>query len=103
MFPGEMVILMAIAGSGDSGKRLLSRPMDIASDYIRYLYNSLLKRGYITNNGSEGYQLTTKGRQTLFEFLRANKTRVWDTMKTLQQLDIEISQDKLQKEVIKTE
>ena len=100
MFPSEMVILMAIAGSRDSGKRLLSRPMDVAGDYINYLYNSLVTRGYIRANSSEGYQLTPKGRQALFDFLRSNKTRVSDTMKTLQQLDIKISQDKLQKEVI---
>lgn len=101
MFPSEMVILMAIAGSGDAGKRLLSRPMDVAGDYIGYLYSSLVKRGYITGNGTKGYQLTTKGRQVLSEFLRANKTRFGDILETLQQLDIEIIQDKLQKEVIR--
>lgn len=103
MFPSEMVILMAIAGDGDSGKTLLMRPMDVISEYIGYLYDSLVKRGYIKGNGSRGYQLTSKGRETLFEFLHGNKTRVKGTLNMLQQLGIEISQgiDKLEKEVIK--
>jgi len=103
MFPSEMVILMAIAGDGDSGKTLLMRPMDVISEYIGYLYDSLVKRGYIKGNGSRGYQLTSKGMETLVEFLHGNKTRVKDTLNMLQQLGIAISQgiDKLEKEVIK--
>jgi len=103
MFPSEMVILMAIAGDGDSGKTLLMRPMDVISEYIGYLYDSLVKRGYIKGNGSRGYRLTSKGMETLVEFLHGNKTRVKGTLNMLQQLGIEISQgiDKLGKEVIK--
>jgi len=43
-----------------------------------------------------------KGRETLVEFLHQNRTRVKDTIKTLQQLGIEISQDidKLGKEAM---
>ena len=102
MFPSEMVILMAIAGSGDFGKKLLSRPMDVTGEYIGYLYDSLVRRGYLVGNSSRGYQLTSKGRQALFEFLRGNKSRVTDTVRTIQQLGIKISQDidKLEKEAI---
>jgi len=105
MFPSEMVILMAIVGAGDSGKTPLMRPTDVISEYIGYLYDSLVKRGYIKGNGSRGYQLTSKGVEALFEFLRGNKTRVKDILNMLQQLGIEISQeiDKLGKEVIKVE
>lgn len=105
MFPSEMVILMAIAGAGDSGEKLLTRPMDVVGEYIGYLYNSLVARGYIKKNSPRGYQLTTKGRQALFDFLHENKGRVKDTMKTLQQLGIEISPeiDKLEKELIKVD
>ena len=103
MFPSEMVILMAIAGDGDSGKTLLMRPMDVISEYIGYLYDSLVKRGYIKGNGSRGYQLTSKGREVLLEFLRRNENRVKDTIRTLQQLGIEINWevDKLEEEAIK--
>ncbi len=103
MFPSEMVILMAIAGTGGFGKGLLTRPMDVTGEYIGYLYDSLVRRGYLKENGSRRYQLTAKGREALFEFLRGNKTRVKDTIKTLKQLGIEITQeiDKLDKEAIK--
>jgi len=103
MFPSEMVILMAIAVARDSDKKLLSRPMDVTGEYITYLYNSLVRRGYLKGNSSRGYQLTLEGREALFEFLRKNETRVKDTVKTLQQLGIEIDQgiDNLQREAIK--
>jgi len=103
MFPSEMVILMAIAGSGDFGKTLLTRPMDVTGEYIGYLYGSLVTRGYLKGNRSRGYQLTSKGGEVLSEFLHRNKTRVKDTIRTLHQLGIEINQeiDKLEKEVIK--
>ena len=103
MFPSEMAILMAIAVTRDSGKKLLTRPMDVVGEYIGYLCESLVKRGYLKRNGSREYQLTPQGREALFEFLHENKTKVKDAIKTLQQLGIEISQraDKLEKEAIK--
>ena len=102
MFPSEMVILMAIAVAGDSGKKLLTRPMDVTGEYVGYLYDSLVKRGYLKRNKSRGYQLTSMGREALFEFLRKNKTRAEDTIKTLQRLGIEVSQEigKLEEEAI---
>ena len=51
LFPGEMVILIAIAGAGDFGKKILTRPMDVTGEYIGYLYDSLVRRGYL-----EGHQ-----------------------------------------------
>ena len=105
IFPSEMVILMAIAGTRDFGKELLTRPMDVTGQYISCLYDSLVRRGYIKGNNSKGYQLTSEGREVLFEFLRRNKTRVKDTVRMLQKLGIEISQevDKLEKEAIEVE
>jgi len=102
MFPSEMAILMAIAAARDTGKELLIRPTDVVGEYIGYLYDSLTTRSYIKGNSSTGYQLTLKGRKTLVEFLHQNRTRVKDTIKTLQQLGIEISQDidKLRKEAM---
>lgn len=102
IFPSELVILMAIALAGDSGKKRLTRPIDITGEYVSYLYNSLVRRGYTEGNSSRGYQLTSKGREALFEFLRENRTRFGDAVKTLQQLRIGINQEtgKLKKEAI---
>ena len=106
MFPSEMIILMAIAVNKDAGKKLLNRPMDVTGEYIGYLYDSLVRRGYLKKDSSRAYQLTSKGREALFELLYENKTRIKDTIKRLQQLGIEINQeqeqeiDKLEKEAI---
>jgi len=101
MFPGEAAMLMAIAVARDSGKKLLPGPMDVVGEYIGYLCDSLVSRGYLKRDGSREYQLTSRGREALSEFLY--KTEVEDAIKTLQQLGIEISQraDKLEKEAIK--
>jgi hypothetical protein len=47
MFPSEMVILVATAAARDSGKKLLAPSMDITSEYIGYLCDSLVKRSYL--------------------------------------------------------
>ena len=103
MFPGEAAMLMAIAVARDSGKKLLPRPMDIVGGYIGYLYDSLLSRGYLKKDGSREYQLTSKGREALLEFLNTSKTSVKDTLKTLQPLGIEVNVEvgNLEEEVIK--
>ena len=92
MFPSEMVILMAIAGARDFAKKLPIRSMDVTGEYIGYLCDSLVRRGYLKKNYLRSYQITSQGRDAL-EFLHKNKTRVKDTIKMLQQLGIEISQE----------
>ena len=103
MFPSEMVILMAIAATRDAGKKLLARPMDVIGEYVGYLCDSLINRGYLKRDNPREYQLTTKGREALSEFLYENQTKVKDAIKTLQQLGIEINleEGKLEKEAIK--
>jgi len=93
---------MAIAVNRDAGKKLLTRPMDVTSEYIGYLHDSLVNRGYLRGNRSRGYQLTSIGREALLEFLHKNETKAKDMIKRLQQLGIEYTQemDKLGKEVI---
>jgi len=88
-----MVILMVIAVDKSAGRKLLERPMDVTGEYIGYLYSSLVKRGYLKESSLNGYQLTTKGKDALFDFLNENKTRVRDTVRRLHQLGIEIGQD----------
>ncbi len=102
MFPSEMVILMAIEVSRDSGKKLLTSPVGVTDEYIESLYDSLIRRGFLKKNGLRGYKLTSRGREALFEFLLENKSRVKDTIETLQQIGIEASLeiDELVKETI---
>ncbi|GAF84425.1 unnamed protein product [marine sediment metagenome] len=87
---------MAIVESGELGKKLVNSPMDVTGEYIGYLYNSLVKRGYLKGHSSTGYQLTAKGRDALFEFLRENRTRVKDMIGSLQQLGIGISSQEIE-------
>ena len=103
MFPSQMVILMAVAVNKDAGKKLLMRPADVIGEYIGYLYDSLVNRGYLRGNRSRGYRLTSIGREALLAFLHKNETRVKDTKKRLQQLGIKCTpdMDKLGKEAIK--
>ena len=92
MFPSEMVILMAIAVTRDSGEKLRNRPMDITGEYIGYLYDSLVKRGFFKWNTLKGYQLTAKGHKAIYQFLSENETKVRDTIGMLRQMGIESSQ-----------
>ena len=91
MLPSEMVILMAIVVNKNFGKELLTRPMDITSEYIGYLYNSLVNRGYLKHKTTKGYQLTSAGREAIFDFVKRNKTRTEDVVKRLQLLGIEVN------------
>jgi predicted transcriptional regulator len=104
MLPSEMIILMAIVVNRETGKKLLNRQMDVTGEYIGYLYNSLVNRGYLKHHGAAAYQLTPAGREAIFDFIRKNKTRSKDMVKRLQLLGIEISPEqvqKLEKEAIK--
>jgi len=88
MFPAEMVILMAIEVAGDSVKRLLNRPMDISGQYIAYLYESLVKRGYLERDRYRGYNLTAMGKEALSEFLHENEPLVRELINTIEELGI---------------
>lgn len=104
MFPNEMALLMAVAVSRNSGEKLINRPMDVIGEYIGYLYESLVSRGYLKGNRARGYQLTSTGKTTLLEFLRENEARVRGMIRRLKQLGIEYSQemDKLRKGQLKS-
>ena len=91
MFPSEMLILMASAAARDSSKKLLANRMDVVDEYIGYLYDSLVKRGYLKRSSSGEYQLTSMGNEVFFEFLHYNRTRARDMIERLQQLGIEVS------------
>jgi len=96
-----MVVLMAIEAASNSGKKLLN-PAAVNSEYISSLYDSLVRRGYLKKKGFRGYQLTSEGRESLFEFLLENRTKAREMIRTLQQLGVEAREemDKLAKEVL---
>ena len=92
MLPSEMIILMAIVVNNKIGQNVLTRPLDITREYIGYLFNSLVNRGYLKQRGfGGGYQLTATGREEIFSFIRKNRTRSKDVVKRLRLLGIEIS------------
>jgi len=97
MLPSEMIILMAIAVNKNSGKQLLTHPMDVTGEYIGYLYNSLINRGYLRGHRSTGCQLTPIGREAILKFLKKNKTRAKDVVKRMQLLGIGVSPEQEQK------
>ena len=97
MLPSEMLILMAIGINGKISKKLLSLPLDISSEYIGYLYNSLVNRGYLKHRGANGYQLTAAGREVIIDSLKKNKTMTKEIVKRLQLLGMKISPDQVQK------
>ena len=65
MFPSEVAVLMAIVLTRDSGKKLLSRPVDVVGEYIGYLCDSLVEYGYLKRDGSKEYQVTPQGNKVL--------------------------------------
>jgi predicted transcriptional regulator len=97
MLPSEMIILMAIIVSKNTGKKLLTRPMDVTGEYIGYLYNSLVSRGYLKRHRSTGYQPTTMGREAVLEFIQKNRSKAKDVIKRLKLLGIELSPEQEQK------
>ena len=102
MFPSEMAILVAITTDKHSGKQLLDRPSDVIGEYIGYLYNSLVNRGFIRGNRSRGFRLTPKGGETLKKFLLSEDTQARNTLRRLQQMNIEVGQ-KAKREIEKLE
>jgi hypothetical protein len=97
MLPNEIILLMAIVVNKNTGKHLLTHPMDITGKYIGYLYQSLVNRGYIRGRRLTGYHPTPAGREAILEFLKGRKTRAKDIAKRLQWLGIEVSPEQEQK------
>jgi hypothetical protein len=102
MLPSEMVILMAITINKTTGKKLLTSPLDITSEYIGYLYNSLVNRGYLKGHRSTGFQLTTIGREAIHSFVKKNGSKATDVVQRLRLLGIEISSEQ-EKKICKRE
>lgn len=91
MFPHEMLILMALFCTGVAGAQKLNRPQDITSEYIGYQYDSLVRRGYLAKHAEEGYRLTQKGKAILLQLAKNQRSRVDETIVTLNQMGIDTS------------
>ena len=89
MFPSEMVVLMAIAATNKTNDKSDIHPDDTTGDYTSHLYESLIQRGFLRENGIHRYKLTTKGRGAVRDFMHDNKTKAKDIIKTLRELGIE--------------
>ena len=97
MLPSEMVILMAITINKRTGQKLLTNPLDITSEYIGYLYNSLVNRGFLKGHRTTGFRLTTIGREAIQNFVRKNRSKDLDVVERLHLLGIEISPEQERK------
>ncbi|MGD9143715.1 MAG: hypothetical protein PVG61_07710 [Dehalococcoidia bacterium] len=91
MLPGEMVILIAVTMNKHTGRKLSSGPLDITSEYIGFLYNSLVKRGYIKGHPTTGFRLTALGEEVIRTFVRKNRSKDLDIVERLRLLGIELS------------
>jgi len=102
MLPSEMLILMAITINKSTGRKLLTSQMDVTSEYIGYMFNSLVNRGFLKGHRSTGFQLTTIGREAIHNFIKKNNSKAIDVVERLRLLGIEISSEQ-EKELYKLE
>ena len=103
MLPGEMVILLAIVEATDFGRKIPTHSLgNIPGEYVDHLCGSLVRRSYLKRNSLGGYQLTSKGRESLIEFLDNNTNIVKDMIKKLGKIRIKVSPeiDKVEKEAM---
>ena len=91
MLPSEMVILLAISINKSTGRKILAHSLDITNDYISYLYNSLVNRGFLKGHRATGFRLTNTGREAIQSFINEHNSKDLDIIERLRALDIEIS------------
>ncbi len=89
MFPGELLILTALAVTEDGKDKMLIRSTDVTGECVGLLCDSLATRGYLEGSTFEGFQLTPKGKEVMITFPRQNKSRVNDMINVLKRLGIE--------------
>ena len=96
MLPSEMVILLAVLIGKDASRKLLERPMDVTGEYMGYLNDSLVKRGYLRRRRA-GFTLTDSGRQAIAGFLRKQGLKASAAADKLRQIGIEVTEEHRQK------
>jgi len=76
MFPSEILILMSTDQAGGFSDEQLTRPIDKTGQYVGYLYDSLVSRGFLQGDIASGYHLTQKGREAISQALTEQQTGV---------------------------
>ncbi len=69
MFPSEIAILIAIEEVEELTIEKLTHVTDITGVALRYLCNSLVRRGYLERNNLRGYRITFKGKEAISQTL----------------------------------
>ena len=92
MFPSELFILMSMALPSTSSITFFKRQMNAMNEYVDSLYSSLVQRGYLNIIGSDSYELTYLGEETLVQFLDENTAKADALIRSLQQLGIDSNQ-----------
>ncbi len=69
MFPSEIEILKAADKIQEFNQSRLIHSTDVIGEYIGYIYDSLVRRGFIRGDRSTGYEITKKGRERISEYL----------------------------------
>jgi DNA-binding IclR family transcriptional regulator len=78
MFPSEVAILMAIEEAEELTTRQLTHVTDVTGVHLRYLCNSLVRRGYLEPANSRGYRVTFKGKEAIWGGPVRNETGAMD-------------------------
>jgi len=77
MSPNEIEVLRVFEKAESAGKGLLSKKLDVSTDYAEYLCKSLFRKGYLEALPRGQYRLKSKGLSALIE----NLSRILDECK----------------------
>ena len=69
MSPNEISILRIFQKADTAGKGMISKRLDVSTDYAEYLCKSLFLKGYLEGLPRGQYRLTQKGLSALVENL----------------------------------
>jgi predicted transcriptional regulator len=69
MFPSEIAVLISVEEAERLTLQQLTRVTDLTGTPLRYFCNSLVRRGYLEEHNSQGYQVTVKGKKAILEAL----------------------------------
>ncbi len=67
MFPNDIAILVAIEEAEELTIKQLTYVTDVRGVALRYLCNSLVRRGHLEQNDPRGYRITFRGKRVLLK------------------------------------
>jgi len=91
MSPNEIAVLRIVEEAGAPNKGVISRRMDISTDYAAYICDSLTRNDYLLRTASREYELTPEGKEVLLALFYEDKGRIEARAKRLRQLSNEVS------------